>query len=158
MIGASRQPGRIGHELFRNLLEYGFEGPVYPVHPTSVSVAGVRAYASVLEVPDAVDLAIVVVPARRRPRGRAASARRRACTGWSSSPPASRRAGAEGKDAERELVAAARSNGMRIIGPNCLGVVNTAPDRADERDVRARAARSPATSRSSRSRVVSASS
>ena len=49
--------------LFRNLLAYGFEGPVYPVHPTSVSVAGVRAYSSVLEVPDAVDLAIVVVPA-----------------------------------------------------------------------------------------------
>ena len=63
--GDRREPyrGKIGHELFRNLLEYGFEGPVYPVHPTAVSVAGVRAYPSVLEVPDAVDLAVIVVPA-----------------------------------------------------------------------------------------------
>ena len=67
VIGASRRAGTIGHELFRNLLAYDFQGPVYPVNPTSASVAGVRAYPSVLDVPDAVDLAVVVVPAAAVP-------------------------------------------------------------------------------------------
>ena len=63
MIGASRTPGTIGHELFRKLVAGEFTGPVYPVNPHTVSIASVRAYPSVLEVPDAVDLAVVVVPA-----------------------------------------------------------------------------------------------
>src|SRR5262249_31741577 len=67
VVGASRRPGTIGHELFRNLLEYDFQGPVYPVNPTSLSVAGVRAYASVLDIPDDVDVALVVVPAEHVP-------------------------------------------------------------------------------------------
>ena len=126
VIGASRHSGRIGHELFRNLLEYGFQGPVYPVHPTSGWVAGVRAYASVLEVPDAVDLAVIVIPAPDIPAVVRECAEKGVLglliisAGFAESGPA-------GKAAERELVAAARSNGMRIIGPNCLGVLNTAP-------------------------------
>jgi acetate---CoA ligase (ADP-forming) len=126
VIGASRHAGRIGHELFRNLLEYGFQGPAYPVHPTSDWVAGVRAYPSVLEVPDAVDLAIVVVPAADVPAVVRECAEKGVrglliiSAGFAESGPA-------GKDAERALVAMARSNGMRIIGPNCLGVLNTAP-------------------------------
>jgi acetate---CoA ligase (ADP-forming) len=126
VIGASRRSGRIGHELFRNLLAYGFEGAVYPVHPTSGSVAGVRAYSSVLEVPDAVDLAIVVVSAAD------VLATARECVekgvhGMIVISAGFAETGPTGKDAERELVALARSNGVRIIGPNCLGVVNTAP-------------------------------
>ena len=67
VIGASRHPGSIGYELFRNLLAFGFEGPVYPVNPSSTSVAGVRAYPTLLDVPDEVDLAVIVVPAARVP-------------------------------------------------------------------------------------------
>ena len=63
VVGRRAVAGTIGHELFRNLLAYDFQGPVYPVNPTSVSVAGVRAYASILDVPDTVDVALVVVPA-----------------------------------------------------------------------------------------------
>ena len=126
VIGAGRRPGKIGHELFRNLLAYGFEGPVYPVHPTSTSVAGVRAYASVLDVPDAVDLAIVVVAASEV-LGVARQCAEKGVLGLIVISAGFAETGAEGKAAERELVALARSNGMRIIGPNCLGVVNTAP-------------------------------
>lgn len=125
VIGASRRPGKIGHELFRNLLEYGFEGPVYPVHETAASVAGVRAYPSVLDVPDAVDLAVVVVPAAEVPE----IARQCAAKGVLGMVVISAgfaEVGPEGKAAERELVASARRNGMRIIGPNCFGVLNTA--------------------------------
>src|SRR5262245_3335761 len=67
VIGASRRAGTIGHELFRNLLTYDFQGPVYPVNPTAPSVAGVRAYPTILDVPDDVDVALVVVPAEHVP-------------------------------------------------------------------------------------------
>ncbi len=125
VIGASRTAGKIGHELFRNLLEYGFEGPVYPVHPTALSVAGVRAYPSVLEVPDAVDLAVVVVPAPDV-AGIARQCADKGVLGMLVITAGFAEAGGDGKTAERELVAFARSNGMRIIGPNCFGVLNTA--------------------------------
>ena len=81
VIGASRDTGTIGHELFRNLLAYDFQGPVYPVNPTSRSVAGVRAYPTVLDVPDAVDLAVIVVPADASCPTSSRSARGSVCTG-----------------------------------------------------------------------------
>lgn len=125
VIGAGRHPGKIGHEIFRNLLAYGFEGPVYPVHPTSVSVAGVRAYTSVLEVPDAVDLAVVVVPAPEVLEV-ARQCAEKGVHGLIVISAGFAETGPDGNAAERELLALARNNGMRIIGPNCLGVVNTA--------------------------------
>ena len=63
VIGAGRERGGIGHEVFRNLVAGGFDGPVYPVNPAGGHVASVRAFQSVLDIPDAVDLAIVAVPA-----------------------------------------------------------------------------------------------
>lgn len=125
VVGASRRPGTIGHEVLRNLLFGGFSGPVYPVHPEARSVAGVRAYPTVEDIPDHVDLAVVVVPAA------AVMSVVRSCA----------RAGVHGLvvisagyaeagriEAERELVATSRAWGMRLIGPNCMGVVNTDPD------------------------------
>jgi acetyl coenzyme A synthetase (ADP forming)-like protein len=126
VIGAGRAPGKIGHELFRNLLRYGFEGPVYPVHPEAGSVAGVRAYPNILEVPDAVDLAVVVVPAADV-LGVARQCAEKGVLGLIIISAGFAETGDDGKAAERQLVSLARSNGMRIIGPNCLGVVNTAP-------------------------------
>jgi acetyl coenzyme A synthetase (ADP forming)-like protein len=125
VIGAGRAPGKIGHELFRNLLRYGFEGPVYPVHPEAGSVAGVRAYPNILEVPDAVDLAVVVVPAADV-LGVARQCAEKGVLGLIIISAGFAETGDDGKAAERQLVSLARSNGMRIIGPNCLGVVNTA--------------------------------
>ena len=63
VIGASTDPKKIGHVVFANLMSYGFNGPVYPVHPEARHVGGVRAYPSVLDVPDDVDLAVIAVPA-----------------------------------------------------------------------------------------------
>ena len=126
VIGAGRAPGKIGHELFRNLLRYGFEGPVYPVHPQAGSVAGVRAYPNIVEVPDAVDLAVVVVPAADV-LAVARQCAEKGVLGLIIISAGFAETGDDGKAAERELVSLARSNGMRIIGPNCLGVVNTAP-------------------------------
>jgi acetyl coenzyme A synthetase (ADP forming)-like protein len=127
VIGASRKHGTIGNELFRNLLNYEFQGPVYPVHPEAGSVAGVRAYRSVLDVPDAVDLAVVVVPAPAVEHVVEECAQKRV-RGLVIISAGFAEAGSEGKETERRIVATARRNGMRIIGPNCLGIVNTAAD------------------------------
>ena len=127
VIGASRKDGTIGNAVFRNLLGYGFQGPVYPVNVETVSVAGVRAYPTVLDVPDEVDLAIVVVPAARVHDVVEQCAQKHVrglviiSAGFAEVGPA-------GAQAQRELVELARGNGMRIIGPNCLGIVNTAPE------------------------------
>ncbi len=126
VIGASRHPGSIGYELFRNLLAFGFEGPVYPVNPTAASVAGVRAYPTLLDVPDAVDLAVIVVPAGAVPDVARQCADKHV-RGMVIISAGFAEAGSDGKAVERALVMAARRNGMRVIGPNCLGVVSTAP-------------------------------
>src|SRR5580765_7175643 len=125
VIGASRHPGSIGYELFRNLLAFGFEGPVYPVNPSSASVAGVRAYPTLLDVPDAVDLAVVVVPAAVVP-GVVHDCAQKHVRGMVIISAGFAEVGSEGKSVERQLVASARRNGMRVIGPNCLGIVSTA--------------------------------
>ena len=127
VVGASRRSGTIGHELFRNLLGYDFQGPVYPVNPTTTSVAGVRAYPSVLDVPDTIDLALVVVPADTVPSVVDECAQK-GVYGIVIISAGFAEVGKRGKDAEQMIVATARRNGMRVIGPNCLGIVNTAPD------------------------------
>ncbi len=127
VVGASRKAGTIGNAVFRNLLSYGFQGPVYPVNPSSLSVAGVRAYPTVLDVPDAVDVAIIVVPAALVGEVVEQCAQKRVHGLVIISAGFAER-GADGRTAQQALIATARRNGMRIIGPNCLGVVNTAPD------------------------------
>jgi acetyl coenzyme A synthetase (ADP forming)-like protein len=127
VIGASRTAGTIGHELFRNLLLFGFTGAVYPVNPNAAAVGGVRAYATVEEIPDAVDLAVIVVPAIDVPAVVEQCAAKRVhglvviSAGFAET-------GDEGRAVERALVTTARAHGMRMIGPNCMGVVNTATD------------------------------
>ncbi len=127
VVGASRRPDSLGHVVFRRLLEGGFEGPVYPVNPEAGYVASVRAHPSVLDVPDDVDLAVVVVPAgdveavvedcgRKRVQGLVVIS-----AGFAE-------AGGVGAERERRLIELARGHGMRMIGPNTMGVVNTAPD------------------------------
>jgi acyl-CoA synthetase (NDP forming)/GNAT superfamily N-acetyltransferase len=127
VVGAGREPGGMGHEVFRNLLRAGFAGPVYPVHPEATSVASVRAWPSVMAVPDDIDLAVIVVPAAAVPEvvEQCAAKRVRALVVLSAG---FAETGPDGADAERELVLQARRSGMRLVGPNCMGVVNTAPD------------------------------
>jgi acyl-CoA synthetase (NDP forming) len=112
--------------VLRNLLDGGFAGPVYPVHPDAHHVASVRAYPSVLEVPDEVDLAVIAVPAALVPDvvGQCAAKRVGGLVVLSSG---FAELGEEGAAVERQLVITARGHGMRLIGPNSLGVINTDP-------------------------------
>lgn len=126
VVGAGRQRGSIGHEIFRNLLRYGFEGPVYPVNPATNHVAGVRAFESILSVPDDVDLAIVTVPSDAV-RAAIEQCAQKHVHGLVIISAGFAEVGRAGKEQERGMVAFARRYGMRIIGPNCLGIANTAP-------------------------------
>jgi acetyl coenzyme A synthetase (ADP forming)-like protein len=123
VIGASRNPDTVGHQALRNLLAGGFAGPVYPINPGADQVASVKAYPTVLDVPGAVDLAVVAVPA-----GAVLDVARQCATkGVAGLVVLSAGFGEVGEvAAQAELRDLARRSGMRLVGPNCLGVVNTA--------------------------------
>ncbi|MFY1692412.1 GNAT family N-acetyltransferase [Plantactinospora sp. WMMB782] len=126
VVGAGRTPGGIGHETLRSLLRYGFTGPVHPVNPNATEVCGLPAYPSLSALPEPVELAVVAVPAPAvvGTIRDAAAAGVRAAVVLSSGLGES---GAAGREAQRELVEVARAHGIRLVGPNCVGVVNTDP-------------------------------
>jgi acyl-CoA synthetase (NDP forming)/GNAT superfamily N-acetyltransferase len=126
VVGASTDPGKVGHVVFGNLMAYGFQGPVYPVHPEARHVGGVRAYPSVLDIPDDVDIAVVAVPAGAV-AGVVEQCARKHVRGLVVLSGGFAERGAEGRELERALVTEARANGMRVVGPNCLGIVNADP-------------------------------
>jgi acetyl coenzyme A synthetase (ADP forming)-like protein len=127
VIGASREPGTIGHELLRNLVTGEFNGPVYPVHPTATAVASVRAWPDVLSIPDEVDVAVVVVPAAQVLEVVQQCAQKRV-RGLVVITAGFAETGEDGRRREHELAEIARRHGMRLVGPNCMGVINTDPD------------------------------
>ncbi|MGS0686102.1 bifunctional acetate--CoA ligase family protein/GNAT family N-acetyltransferase [Nakamurella sp. GG22] len=126
VIGASREPTKLGHVVLENLLRGGFTGPVFPVNPAAGSVQGVRAYACVADIPDPVDLAVVTVPARHVAEV-VEQCRAKGVHGLVVITAGFADAGPVGADEQRRLVALARGAGMRVLGPNCLGLINTDP-------------------------------
>jgi acyl-CoA synthetase (NDP forming)/RimJ/RimL family protein N-acetyltransferase len=126
VVGAGRRPGGVGHEVLTGLVRYGFTGPVYPVNPHATTVAGVPAYPSLTRLPEPVDLVIVATPAGAVPAvfADAAAAGVRAAVvltaGFSE-------AGEDGRASQAALVRQARTAGIRVVGPNCLGIINTDP-------------------------------
>jgi acetyl coenzyme A synthetase (ADP forming)-like protein len=126
VIGASRSPGTVGHELVRNLVTGGFEGPVYPVNPTASHIASVPCFASLDQIPGAVDLAILAVPARSVLEV-VDQCGRKGVGGLVIVSSHFAEDGADGAVMEREVVLLAHSYGMRVVGPNCFGVLNTDP-------------------------------
>ena len=124
VIGASRTPGTIGFELVHNLVRGGFTGAVYPVNPKAGSVGGIHSYAAVGDIPVPPDLAIVSVPAS------AVAAVIDECGaahvgGLVIISAGFAELGPDGRAIEASLTKAARGYGMRMVGPNCMGVANT---------------------------------
>jgi len=127
VIGASNKPGKVGTYLFRNILEAGFKGVVYPVNPSSKSVSGVRCYPSIEELPETPDLGVVIVPAPAvgdviDQLGKAGS------RGVVIITAGFRELSEAGAALEEDVVRRATKYKMSIIGPNCFGVINTDPD------------------------------
>lgn len=126
VIGASRKRGTIAAELFHNLVHFGFAGAVYPVNPTSSVVQSVRAYRSVLDIPDEVDLAVLVVPAAQV-LAAVEECGRKGVRGLVLISAGFAEIGGAGAALQDKLVARLRHWGMRMVGPNCLGLLNADP-------------------------------
>jgi len=127
VIGASRRRGTIGGEIFHNLLSYGFNGPVYPVNPLAEVIQCVPAYPSVEAVPGPVDLGVVVVPAEQVIEV-AASCGRKGVKALVVISAGFSETGSQGQERQAELLRVCRAAGMRLIGPNCMGIANTDPN------------------------------
>ncbi len=126
VIGASRHPGTIGNLLLRCVLQNGFSGVVYPVNPNADSIMSVKAYPSILDVPGNVDLAIIAVPAPVVSKV-ADECGRKGVRALIIISDGFRERGPEGVSREEELKDIISGYGMRLVGPNCMGVINTDP-------------------------------
>lgn len=124
VVGASRTPGKVGYDILKNIIQYGYEGAVYPINPGADELLGKKAYPSILEVPEKVDLAVIVVPSKsvieviEQCGNKNIDAAIVITAGFKES-------GLEGAKLENGLVKKAKEVGVRFIGPNCLGVIDT---------------------------------
>jgi acetate---CoA ligase (ADP-forming) len=126
VVGASRQPGTIGHMLVANLVRGGFTGPVYPVNPKAASICSIPAFPSLSAIPAPVDVAIISVP-KQLVYDVAAEAIERGVKGLVVISAGFREIGGEGIAREQRLTELVRSRGIRMVGPNCMGVLNADP-------------------------------
>lgn len=126
VIGASRRPEAVGHAVFKNLINGGYQGVLYPVNPKAHAIHGVRCYKSVSDIPDPVDLAILIVHAEasletfRECLKKGIKAAIIISAGF-------KEVGEEGALIEKKITQLARKNGIPLLGPNCLGLINTDP-------------------------------
>lgn len=127
VIGAGRDPANIGHAIVRNLVTGGFTGAVYPVNRNATAIDGVPAFADVEAVPAAVDVAVIAVPAAHCLDVVDACARK-GVGGLVVIASGFAEVGGDGIALQRELALRAHRGGMRLIGPNCFGVINTEED------------------------------
>lgn len=126
VIGASRNPTRIGYRIVEALADNRFHGAIYPVNPKAATIAGLTAFSSVTAIPGAIDLAVIVVPrdtvlpVLNDCAGKGIRSVIVISAGFAESGP-------EGKQAQGRLIETVRQHGMRMIGPNCFGLLNTDP-------------------------------
>lgn len=124
VIGASREEGKVGYDLLKNLVTYGYKGKVYPVNPHADNILGIRAYASLEEINDRIDLAVIVVPAPHVLKvvdecsAKGIDSIIVISAGFKES-------GIDGAARERELHQKIKHHSMRMLGPNCLGLIDT---------------------------------
>ena len=123
VIGATEKPGSVGRTILWNLLSSPFGGTVYPVNPTRPAILGVKAYPSVATIGEAVDLAVIVTPPASVP-GLVEECGQAGIRGVIIISAGFKEVGPAGVELERRILEAARRHGIRVVGPNCLGVMN----------------------------------
>ncbi len=124
VIGASNREFTIGYRIIENLLAFGYTGRIYPVNPKGGEIRGLRAYASVLDVPDGVDVAHIVIKNKHVPAC-VEDCARKGIKAVIVNTAGFREIGEEGAALEDQLVAVAKKTGIRVFGPNCQGIINT---------------------------------
>jgi acetyl coenzyme A synthetase (ADP forming)-like protein len=126
VVGASRTPGTIGHEIVASLVRCGYTGAVYPVNPRAKAICAIPAFADIEAIPVQVDQAIIVVP-KELVQGVVEGCARKGIPGLVVISSGFKEVGGEGIERERRLTEFVRANGMRMVGPNCMGVLNSNP-------------------------------
>jgi len=122
IVGASRQKSKVGYEILANMLEAGYPGKLFPVNPKAEEIAGLKCYPDLVSIGEVPDLVLIIVPAKAVPGVMEQCAR----TGVKAVviiTAGFREVGAEGKLLEQQVMQTARQAGIRVIGPNCLGVI-----------------------------------
>ncbi len=123
VIGATEKPGSVGRTVIWNLISSPFGGTVYPVNPKRENILGIKAYPSIQDLPDPIDLAVIVTPAPTVPN-LIAECVQAGVKGAIVISAGFKEVGPEGAELEQQILAHARKGKMRVIGPNCLGVMN----------------------------------
>jgi acetyltransferase len=126
VIGASTQKGKVGHDIFANILSNGYKGTLYPVNPKARSVLSVKCYTSIGNIPDPIDLAMIILP----PKAALASVQEcinKGVKGIVIVSAGFKEVGGEGADIEKQIKVLCNKAGVRLVGPNCLGVINPSP-------------------------------
>lgn len=125
VIGASSDPSKVGHSVLNNLITHKFSGRICPVNPSASDILGLKTYRSVSDIDGGIDCAVIVIPARHVPAALSASADAGAKAAVIISA-GFKEAGKEGVLLEEELKRISKEKGISIVGPNCLGIINTA--------------------------------
>lgn len=126
VVGASTQKGKVGHDIFANILSGGYTGTLYPVNPKAKSVLSVKCYTSISAIPDPIDLAMIILP----PKAALGSVKECIAKGVKGIVIVSagfKEVGGEGLEIENQIKALCADAGVRLVGPNCLGVINPSP-------------------------------
>ncbi len=125
VIGASKTVGKVGYDTVSNLVKSGFRGPIIPVNSAGGELFGLKVYPQIADYPDPIDMVVIALPAEMVPAAAREAVKKKAgaivvvASGFKES-------GTQGKAIEDELVEICRKGGVRLLGPNCLGVINTA--------------------------------
>ncbi|UCF34395.1 MAG: acetate--CoA ligase family protein [Phycisphaerales bacterium] len=127
VVGASRRPGSVGYAVMRNLIHGGYAGVVYAVNPKAKSILGLRCVESLSAIDDRVDLAVIITPAQTI-EGLVQEGANTGIRNFLVISAGFKEIGGEGVEREERLRALAQSRSLSIIGPNCLGLINTAPE------------------------------
>jgi acetate---CoA ligase (ADP-forming) len=124
IVGASPDPSKLGHRVLRNIVDNGYAGRVFPIHPTAPTILDLPAFPSVSAVPEPIDLAVIVVPAQAV-LPVVEECGKHEVRGLVVITAGFKEVGGAGKELERKLIELVRSYGMRMVGPNCLGIIDT---------------------------------
>ena len=127
VIGASNTPGKVGYDIFANITRGGFKGTVYPVNPKAKSILSVKTFPTITSIPDTVDLAIIILPPAACEQA-VADCIAKGVKGIVIVSAGFKEVGGEGVEIENRIVAMCRAAGVRLVGPNCLGVINPIGD------------------------------
>jgi len=123
VIGASENPKKLGHRILLNVVNGGYKGAIYPINPTATEILGLKCYPSVSDIPGPLDMAVIVIPAAAV-INIVDECGRKGVKGVVVITAGFREAGEKGKELELKLLDVAKQHGIRIIGPNCLGVLD----------------------------------